>query len=85
MWESVHEAPCWQTASQSQAKGQPEGQLHGNLRNRVMETHVELLRNRFQQHPPGTHMKEYQYKQKNAFPAENAVSAVVQSEVENIF
>lgn len=35
-------------SSQGQAKGQSEGHLHGNFGHGVMETHVELLRDRLQ-------------------------------------
>ncbi|XP_068566474.1 uncharacterized protein [Cebidichthys violaceus] len=42
--ELEEETPC-------QAEGQSEGHLYGNLCHRVMETHVELLRYRLQQHP----------------------------------
>lgn len=38
-------------ASQGQTEGESEGHLYRNLRHRVMETHVELLRDGLQQHP----------------------------------
>lgn len=40
------------TVSQSQAEGEPEGHLNGNLCHRIVETHVEFLRDGLQQHPP---------------------------------
>lgn len=44
--------------SQSQTKGESEGHFHGNLGHRVMEAHVELLRNGLQQHASESRRKE---------------------------
>lgn len=44
-------------ASRSQTEGEPEGHLDRNLWNGVVKTHVELLRNGLQQHPPGHQIK----------------------------
>lgn len=37
--------------SQGQAEGEPEGHLYRNLCHRVVEAHVEFLRDGLEQHP----------------------------------
>lgn len=58
MSRTLHQIKTSAGASQSQTKGESEGHLYRNLRHRVMEAHVELLRDGLQQHPPERRQKE---------------------------